>query len=63
MLLPSINIADDGHGFDPAQVNSKTSPTGLRGLRDRVSAVGADTEHPLRARARHDADGRVPTQP
>jgi signal transduction histidine kinase len=58
-----INVADDGHGFDPAQVNGTTSLTGLRGLRDRVSAVGGT----LNIRS---APGRgttltavVPTQP
>jgi signal transduction histidine kinase len=38
--LLHINVADDGHGFDPARVNGTTSLTGLRGLRDRVSAIG-----------------------
>jgi len=31
-----IEVADDGHGFDPASV----TPSGLRGLADRIEAVG-----------------------
>jgi signal transduction histidine kinase len=31
-----VGIADDGHGFDPSSVHE----SGLRGLRDRVEALG-----------------------
>ncbi|HEY5878638.1 MAG TPA: ATP-binding protein [Nakamurella sp.] len=32
-----IQVADDGRGFEPAQVNGFS---GLAGLRDRIAAVG-----------------------
>jgi signal transduction histidine kinase len=35
-----VAIADDGHGFDPGAVRE----SGLRGLRDRVEALGGQVE-------------------
>jgi signal transduction histidine kinase len=35
-----VAIADDGHGFDPGAVQE----SGLRGLRDRVEALGGHVE-------------------
>ena len=35
-----VAVADDGHGFDPGDVRE----SGLRGLRDRVEALGGNVQ-------------------